>query len=364
MTGRALVVVVGTTRAWEHAWESFSANVLDELGADLALCCGDRDQRPNPFYERAKYIWMAEEPDDWATAYDEAVGDSSWRALLRPGDHMFGGIRDTEHPQPGMTALPIYMRWFLKQSLERSGVSEQYDWLIVTRSDFIWPVPHPDLPRLSSRHLYLLDGEEYGGVCGRHSVVPRRLVHRFLSIYDPVFTEPERLRRRLDYRIAVSGWTLLNVERFIAARLKELGLWRRVRFLPYVPFTVRAPGGPTGWSVGVFDERLGLYVKYPTERERSEISRGFVRDQESWQRHLAPLRGVPARLRLRRAYRERGLYERPFPLREAHHRAYRRARWFVQRTGHHLRRIPGMAPLLDARVRRIERRALRRSDGH
>jgi hypothetical protein len=121
----------------------------------------------------------------------------------------------------------------------------------------------------------------------------------------------------------------------------------------------------------VFDRRLGFYVKYPAERERSEISQSFVRGQESWRHYLAPLRGAPARLRLRRAYRDRGLYERPFPLREVHLRAYRRARWSAHRAaewrrgiapriGRRLRRVPGMAPLLDIRIRRIQRRELRR----
>src|SRR5690242_17532713 len=138
---RALVLVVGTTRAWEHCWESLAANVLDELGADLALCTTDRDPRPNPLYERAKFAWEAEEPDDWAEVYDREVGDSSWRRLLRPHDQLFGGIRDTEHPQPGMMALLIYMRCFLKQCLEGSGLIDAYEWLIWTRSDFLWPLP-------------------------------------------------------------------------------------------------------------------------------------------------------------------------------------------------------------------------------
>jgi hypothetical protein len=154
--------------------------------------------------------------------------------------------------------------------------------------------------------------------------------------------------------MVAQGWPFLNIERFLAARLRELGLWRYVRFLPYVPFTVRAEGGPTAWTVGVYDEALRLYVKYPAERERSEISRSFVCDQESWGRYLAPVGGARSRWRLMRAYRERGLYERPFPLREVHLRVGRRLR-----IGRLLRKVPGMARLLDARLRRIHRRALR-----
>jgi len=370
---RVLVVVLGQTRAWELTADSFMSNVLDELGADLALCGGDRDEGDNPFYERAKFVWRSPEPDDWAEVYDRAVGDSSWRVLLRPGENTFGGVKDEQNPQVGMGALLLYVWRELGEELRRMGFADYYDWLVVTRSDFLWPVPHADVGYLSGRRIYALDGEQYLGVSDRHFVVPGRLADRFLRIPDPVFTDPRGLRVRLDRRIAAQGWPFLNVERFFAARLAEVGLSRRLGFLPYVPFLVRAPGGSTSWSVGEFDEELGFYVKYPTERERSEIAQKFIGDRASWRRYLAPVRGLPFRVRLRRAYRRRGLYERPFPLHMRPVRAVRIARWslphwrlriraIAPRIGRVLRRVPGMSRLLDARVRWMERREPRRSE--
>jgi hypothetical protein len=361
-------VLLGQTRAWELTADSFMSNVLDELGADLALCGDDRGETPNPFYERAKFNWRMAQPTDWGEVFDRDAGGAHWRVLMQPGGHLFGGVEDPERPQETTAALPLYFRKFLRESMERAGVTRAYDWLIVTRSDFLWPVPHPDLSHLSERRIYVLDGEEYGGVTDRHIVVPRRFVERFLSVPDPIFTDPEGLKARLDRRSAMQEWPFLNLERFLGARLIELGLWRRVRFLPYVPVLVRLKDGFTGWSTGVFDEELGLYVKYPTERERSKLSQGFVSDQDSWGRFLAPIRGAAARRRLRKAYRARGLYERPFSLIGMPVRAYRLVRWsyprqvarlraIVPRVGRLLRRIPGMSRPLDARVRRMERRS-------
>jgi hypothetical protein len=376
---RVLVVLLCETRAWELTAEKLGSNVLDELHADLALCVGDREA-PNPLYQRANYVWRLAEPENWADAYDRAAQDRPWRVLLEVDEQLLGGIQDPEHPQVGSGAIGLYFRKFLKESLEQAGIAEDYDWLVVTRSDLIWPVPHPDVRYLSDRHFYVLDGEDYGGVCDRHFIVPRRFIQRFLSVADPLFTDPEDLKRRIDRRRAAQGWAIVNVERFLALRLDDLGLWRHVSYLPYAPFCVRAPGGSTRWSQGEFDEGLGYYVKYPEERERSRITQGFIRGQGSWKKHLSPIRGARMRRQLTKAFRERGFderlaeareYERAFPRpRGMHVRFYRWAQSAVPQAaqkrkgavpfiGRQLRKVPGVSPLLDARLRRIRRRAVR-----
>src|SRR5262249_13673465 len=136
----------------------------------------------HPFYERAKFIWRTPEPDDWAEVYDREVGDSSWRALLRPGENLFGGVKDERNPQVGVGALLLYVWRDLGARLQREGLADAYDWVVITRSDFLWPVPHPDVRHLSDRRVHLLDGEQYLGVSDRHFIVPRRLVGRFFGV--------------------------------------------------------------------------------------------------------------------------------------------------------------------------------------
>jgi hypothetical protein len=368
---RVLVAVVAETRAWEVTAESFFANVLDVLDADLALCVGDHESR-NPLYERARFVWRTPEPDDWGRLYDRKVGGPHWRALLEAEGQLFGGVDHPDAQEIGSGAIVLYFRQFLRESIERAGVAGEYDWLVVTRSDLLWPVQHPGTRYLSRRHIYALDGEGYGGVGDRHLIVPRRFVERFLEVPAPIFSDAEGLKRRLAAVERSQGWGVLNPERFLAARLRELGLWRHVRFLPYVPFAVRAPGGSTRWSPGVLDDDGGYYVKYPTELERSQIARRYLSDQRSWGRYLAPVRGARMRRELSAAYRERDTHERPFSLNRARVRSLRRARRFARDNrervpramvalGRPVRRLPGMAALLDARIRRMHRRAGRRA---
>jgi hypothetical protein len=367
---RVLVAVVAETRAWEVTAESFFANVLDPLDADLALCVGDHES-PNPMHERARFVWRTKEPKSWREEYDRKTGGSDWRVLLKPGAQLLGGIEGSD--ELGSGAIVQYFRQFLKESIEREGIAEGYDWLVVTRSDLLWPVPHPSTRYLSARHIYALDGEGYTGLCDRHLVVPRRYVRRALEVPDPIFSDPRSLKRQLDRIGLAQDWPVFNPERFLAARFRALGLLRRVRYLPYVPYLVRAPGNRTRWSPGHLDEERGFYVKYPAERERSRIARRFVNDQPSWERYLSPIRGARWRSKLRAAYRERGLFERPFPLRELPRRTARRLGGLVPSArprlhristgvGSVLRRIPGAPPLLDWRIRRIRRRAERRAD--
>jgi hypothetical protein len=78
------------------------------------------------------------------------------------------------------------------------------------------------------------------------------------------------------------------------------------------------------------------------------------------------------RRRLTEAYRERDLYERPFTSRQVLARVAKQLRDFpltleklihrlTVRAGAGLRHIPGLSRLLDARLRRIRRRAEGRS---
>ncbi|MGZ5321383.1 MAG: hypothetical protein ACXWFN_07985 [Solirubrobacterales bacterium] len=357
---RVLVALIGETRATELTADSFRSNLLDPLGADLALCVRAGEE-PNPLYEWASHVWTLEEPADWGALYDAAAGSSDWRVLLEVGHHLFGGIDDANHPQVGKVALLHYYRRLLWKSIERAGIAGDYDWIVLTRSDFMWPVQHPHVRHLSTRRLYVLDGEQYGGVCDRHFVIPRRYFKPVLrDLVEPIFTDPKELKLRIDRVAARWHWSNVNMERFLAMRIREVGLWHRMRYLPYVPYAVRPPGGRTAWSVGVFDENEGYYVKYPTERQASEIAQRYVGDQDSWQRYLSPLRGVARRRSLRNAYREHGLYQRAFSRRYAATRALQRARLTAESKrydaevalGRGLRRVPGFSVGLDRRAGR------------
>lgn len=261
---RCLVIVLAETRAHEHTFELFKTNVLDHLGADLALCVAnnEREDKENPFYQHAKFTWTYDEPDDWGEAFDDIQSQlecsGNWRQLLHIKDQWLGGILG-EGQHSGSAGILLFFRLFLKRQLQQSGVLEQYDRFIVTRSDFIHLTAHVPLEFLQADQIWIPNGEDYGGFTDRHIVASRDHILDVLSIADPIIESPEKLYVAMSRR---SNW---NLERFIHHSFNELELIESIRRFPYTMYSVRSRDGHTRWSKGSFDEQLGYHIKYQSE---------------------------------------------------------------------------------------------------
>jgi hypothetical protein len=273
------------TRAHEVTFPAFKENLLDRLGADLALCVGDGPrEKPNPFYDEAKYVWKFQETrlggEDWSVAMDEFAQGKSWRCLLELPDSWIGGIKDPVHSWPGFGHMFLIFREFLSRSIEAAGVIDQYDWLILTRSDMMYPIPHPRLDLFSPDHVWVPDAERYNGFTDRHMFVPKRHFKAFLKLTHDVFANPQQLLSRM--KALNRAW---NVESFIKFRYHELGLLEQVRFFPYFMYLVRAPDGATRWSLGDYSAQHRFYIKYRKEYFSSLFVQALVTEDGDW-RHL------------------------------------------------------------------------------
>ncbi len=280
-----LVIVLAETRAYEYTYDLLRSNLLDVYGADLCLCVADnaREDTNNPFYRDAKYIWTYDEPEDWGDAFDRAQraeGHSDdWRQLLSIKDQWLGGVRG-EGAHPGSAGILLFFRWFLKRSLLEHGVLDHYDRFVVTRSDFVHPVPQIPLAVLDPDFIWVPDGEDYGGITDRHVVASRRDILDVLSVTDDVIADPAALHDAMQAQHA-PRW---NLERYLAFSYKRLGLAGRVRRYPYVMYSVRSPDGHTRWAKGTFSGQHGYCIKYQTEYRGARIAQWIIGTTEDWSR--------------------------------------------------------------------------------
>lgn len=279
MDQKTLVIILGQARADKLTWSSFKRNVLDELDADLALCIGvsPENNHQNYYWKNAKYKWTVPEYDDFGDGFDHIQLDrygktTNWREILKVKDQWLGGIKG-EGEQPGSAGLLIYFKAKLYDILVQEKMTQLYDRFIITRSDFIWEVPHPAVGRLNPAHIWIPYGEFYWGVTDRHVVISKEYLKAYLDLIDPILKDTLKL---IENMLAYNPKPNWNHEQYILFHLKSLNLAHKIKFLPYMMFSVREQSTQTRWSQGEFEPSLGCFVKYPKEKIRAELTKKYL----------------------------------------------------------------------------------------
>jgi hypothetical protein len=272
---KTLIIILSETRASDLTFENFKKNVYDELNADLCLCIGVKDDYnyEDPYYKLAKYHFTYKEPDDYGDAfeyaYNEYIKETGktpelyWREFLKIKDQYLGGIKDSEEQHPGSAGILIFFRWFLLKKLKESGLIKKYDRFIITRSDFIYQIPHPDVSKMNRDIIWIPDEEHYGGYTDRHVILSKDNIESYLNILNNIFDKSQDYYDKMNKK---NDW---NLEQVIKFNLEQNGVNDRVRDFPYIMYSVRNGNGSTRWSQGEYNEELGYYIKYLSEFDKS-----------------------------------------------------------------------------------------------
>jgi hypothetical protein len=275
---RTLVIILSETRANELTFENNKSNLIDVLDADLCLCIGikpDYDYE-NPFYKLAKYKFLYNEPDDFGDAFEYAyntiVKDENidttknhlyWREFLKVKNQFMGGVKDKTEEHPGSAGILIFFRWFLLRNLLSNDLLSKYERFVITRSDYIYTLPHPKLSLLDSEYIWIPNEEYYGGYTDRHVILSPSNIAQYLGIFHSfVLKSVEYFEKMIKH----NEW---NLEKVIKFHLQECDALKMVREIPYVMYSVRPVNGSTRWSSGVFSKSHNYFIKYPSEYNKS-----------------------------------------------------------------------------------------------
>lgn len=276
---KTLVIILSETRAHELTYQNFQENVLQPLQADLCVCIGVKEDydTSNPFYQNAKYRFTYPEPDDFGDAFDKASQElmnefqlSSnenipWRHFLRLKDQFMGGVKDTHHQHLGSAGILIFFRWFLLKQLTKHGLIDIYDRFVITRSDYIYRLPHPSIDLLNPSFIWIPDCEHYGGYTDRHVVLSKENIVSYLNIFHNMVVHSKDYFFKMNSKNK-KDW---NLEQLIKFHLEYNGCILNVKEIPYIMYSVRNINGSTRWSKGIFNSELNYYIKYQTEFDKS-----------------------------------------------------------------------------------------------
>jgi hypothetical protein len=254
---KTLVVLYGNARGGELCWQSMYKHLLQPYQADLALCFGKTEDHHSSLYSRAKFLWEIEEFSDWGEVLSMGAGNDNWKNLARRSKStgiLGGAVLDGEI-LAGSGAIVFSFRWLIKQQRE---VLETYDRIILTRSDHYYMSPHPVL---ENSHIWIVSGQDFGGICDRHHIFPCSEIDRVLGIVEYI----EKMKQQESYSPKINPEWLLK-QMFI-----NNGAWRLVKRFKRVMFTAALPTDGTRWCKA---ERkfgdTGLLHKYYKEYEESK----------------------------------------------------------------------------------------------
>lgn len=279
MKQKTLVIVIGQARADKLTWSSFKKNVLEELDADLALCIGNSpaNNNSNLYWANAKFKWVVPEYSDFGEGFDQIQLDrygenTNWRKILKVKNQWLGGIKGKgEHP--GSAGILIYFRAKLYDILLKENMTSSYQRFVITRSDFIWLIPHPKVERLNPKFIWVPFGEFYGGITDRHVILSQDYLETYLNLITPILQNTDALMKKMLAYNPKPNW---NLEKYILFHLKTQNAIQKIRYLPYMMYSVREHSTPTRWVHGVYDPDLGYFVKYPKEKTRAELSKRYL----------------------------------------------------------------------------------------
>jgi len=280
---KTLVIVLSETRAHELTFDNIKKNLIDEVNADLCVCIGvkpDYDYE-NPFYKLAKYRFTYDEPEDFGDAFDYAYNTMlvnrpefeyineenktplNWREFLKIKGQFWGGVKDETNQHEGSAGILIFFRWFLLKNLIENDVIDKYDRFIITRSDFMYQLPHPKVELMDENYIWVPDCEHYGGFTDRHTVLTKTTIIPYLSIFNNFVLKSNEFFTKM---VNKTDW---NLEQVIQFNLEQNNISQIVKQYPYIMYSVRNVNGVSRWAQGNFSDELGYYIKYKSEYDRS-----------------------------------------------------------------------------------------------
>jgi hypothetical protein len=255
-----LTVVIGTMRGGAMAWSSLLKYVIEPLRSDLATLGTFESSEGSPLHKQASYRWIVPNESDWGNVLAHAVGcRRDWSKLCKRSRHdeYLGGVKHCHHASGGILFALRYV--FSQLLMDNKDLFESYEWIILTRSDFLHTSMFPDVAQLDPRALHMPSGTSYGGYNDRIAIIPKALLLPYFNVTASIVSDWKYYMNLNDER--------LNFEKVVKAYLMKVGI--PVKTFCLNAFTIARPGDKSLFKLqGSTHHKLkkfNVLLKYPKE---------------------------------------------------------------------------------------------------
>lgn len=111
--------------------------------------------------------------------------------------------------------------------------------------------------------IWIPDCEYYGGYTDRHVILSKKNIEAYLNIFNNF------VLRSNEYFIKMKNYNQWNLEKVIKFNLQQNNVLHLVKEFPYIMYSVRNLNGTTRWQKGIYSSKLGYFIKYKTEYDKS-----------------------------------------------------------------------------------------------
>jgi len=288
---KTLIIFLAETRFSDLTYNNFVENVLKPHD-DVCVCIAvdDNYDYDDKYYKMAKYKFIIKDQLDYGplfeNAYNEIISENKdklekpnihWREFVKLGNTLFGGVvsNDKNFKTVGSAGILIYFRHFLMKKIIENNLINLYDRFVITRSDFIYNLPHPRLELLNPEYIWIPDGEYYGGYTDRHVILSKTNIISYLNIFENMVIKSNSYFKNLTKFIKYA-----NIEELIKFNIIYNN--HLVKHIPYVMYAIRGiriDGKRNWWKLGDIFEN-NYYIKYETEYLKSIFYKKYYQSHD------------------------------------------------------------------------------------
>ena len=131
----------------------------------------------------------------------------------------------------------------------------KYDRIVITRSDFIWNIKHPQMQSLDPNYIWIQMEKNMEDILKTRYFVKNNF-YDYLNLLEPILLEPDILYNSMKSK---SNW---NLERYIKFHLHRKGYSSKVKFFPYIMYSVRDQKIKTTFRPGTYSFKHKYFIKY------------------------------------------------------------------------------------------------------
>jgi len=193
-----------------------------------------------------------------------------WREFLKVKDQILGRIKDDDNQHQGSGGISIFFRWFLLKNLIDNDLINMYDRFIITRSEFIYQIPHPKVELMNEKYIWIPDCEHCGGYTDKHVVLSKNNIESYLNILNNFVV------RSNDYFIKMKKYDYWNLEKLIKFHLQQNNVIHLVKEFPYVMFGVLRQcdnSNELDYHIKIkYENEYDISIYYKSEFEKSGLT--------------------------------------------------------------------------------------------